>query len=157
MNYWLFKSEPETFSIDHLAKKPKQTEHWDGVRNFQVRNFLKNEIKKGDLAFFYHSSCTPPGVAGIIEVVKDGYPDFTQFNPESKYYDPKSREEKPRWYMVDVKLVEKFPRLISLQELRNETALHEMRLLRRGNRLSITPVSPAEWKFICKLAKRKNP
>jgi predicted RNA-binding protein with PUA-like domain len=155
MNYWLFKSEPETFSIDHLIKRKKQTEHWDGVRNFQVRNLLKDEIKKGDLGFFYHSSCTPPGVAGIIEVVKNGYPDFTQFDPESKYYDPKSREDKPRWYMVDVKFVEKFPHFVTLEELRQIPELENMRILRRGNRLSITEVTSSEWKIICKLGKGK--
>ena len=151
MAYWLFKSEPETFSIDHLAKKPKQTEHWDGVRNYQVRNMLRDQIKKGDLAFFYHSSCTPPGVAGIIEVVKNGYPDYSQFNPESKYYDPKASEENPRWFMVDVKLVEKFPRFITLEEIRKQPLLENMRILQKGSRLSITPITSAEWKTICKL------
>lgn len=152
MNYWLFKSEPETFSIDTLSKRPKQTEHWDGVRNYQVRNMLREEIKVGDLGFFYHSSCNPPGIAGIIEVVKNGYPDFSAFDISSKYYDPKSTPEKPRWYMVDVKLVKKFPELITLQQLKTKPALKNMLILRKGNRLSITPVSKKEWDVICAMA-----
>jgi predicted RNA-binding protein with PUA-like domain len=146
--YWLFKSEPETFSIDHLNAKPKQTEHWDGVRNYQARNMLRDEIKKGDKGFFYHSNCTPPGIAGIVEVVKEGYPDYTALDPFSDHYDPKSTAENPRWYMVDVKLVKKFPRIITLDELKKHPKLKNMLINRKGNRLSITPVTEAEWDVI---------
>lgn len=148
MQYWLMKSEPETFGIDDLAKKPNQTEPWDGVRNYQVRNWLRDEMKVGDLAFFYHSNCKTPGIVGIIEVVKAGYADSTAFDPNSQYFDPKSILENPRWYCVDVKLVEKFPTIISLTELRQHPALHTMRLLQTGSRLSITPVSKKEWQLI---------
>ena len=153
MNYWLFKSEPDCFSIDHLSKRPKQTSAWDGVRNFQARNFMR-EMKKGDLGFFYHSSCTPPGVVGIVEVIKEAYPDHTAFDASEDHYDPASRPEKPRWYMVDVKLVERFQRLITLEELKNHPALGEMIINRRGNRLSITPVTKSEWNTIVKMANR---
>lgn len=148
---WLFKSEPETFSIDALATRPKQTEHWDGVRNYQARNMLRDDIKKGDLGFFYHSSCTPPGIAGIVEVVKSGYPDFFAWDPRSNYFDPKSTPENPRWYMVDVKLVRKFPRLITLDEIKQQPKLRDMLILRKGNRLSITPVTKNEWDVILRL------
>lgn len=151
MKYWLMKSEPETFSIDDLAKKPKQTEPWDGVRNYQVRNWLRDEIKVGDLAFFYHSSCDTPGIAGIIEIVKNGYPDSTAFDPNSKYYDPKSTKENPRWYRVDVHLIEKFPHIISLTELREHPLLQKMRLLQKGSRLSITPITKVEWEIILQM------
>lgn len=153
MNYWLFKSEPECFSIDTLSTRPKQTSCWDGVRNYQVRNMLRDEIKIGDLAFFYHSSCTPPGVAGVVEVVKNGYPDHTAWDLESDHYDPKSTAENPRWYMVDVKLVKKFPRLITLEEIKKHPKLKNMLINRKGNRLSITSVTADEWKTILGLAK----
>ncbi|MDX1902228.1 MAG: EVE domain-containing protein [Gammaproteobacteria bacterium] len=148
MSYWLFKSEPTTFSIDALAKKPKQTEHWDGVRNYQARNFMRDQMKPGDKGFFYHSSCDVPGIAGIVEVVSKPYPDATAFNPESKYFDPKSTHENPRWFVVDVKLIKKFPQIISLEQLRKHPKLHTMQILKKGNRLSITPVDAAEWKII---------
>ena len=148
MHYWLFKSEPDCFSIDTLSRRPKQTEHWDGVRNYQARNMLRDEIKKGDLGFFYHSSCTPPGVAGIVEVVRAGYPDFTAWDMQSDHFDPKSTTENPRWYMVDVKLVKKFPRLITLDKIKHHSKLQKMIILRKGNRLSITPVTAEEWKVI---------
>ena len=154
MHYWLFKSEPETFSIDTLAKRPKQTTPWDGVRNYQARNMMRDDMKRGDLGLFYHSSCTPPGVAGIVEIVKESYPDNTQFDPESKYYDPKSTPDKPRWFLVDVKLVEKFPRLLTLEEIKQHPQLENMIINRRGNRLSITPVTEGEWKTILKLRKK---
>lgn len=153
MSYWLFKSEPNTFSIDDLRRRPKQTEHWDGVRNYQVRNLLRDTIKKGDQGFFYHSSCTPPGIVGVVEVVKNGYPDFTAWNPEAKHYDPKSTPDKPRWYMVDLKFVEKFPRMITLEEIKAHSSLRKMPVARNGNRLSITPVTAAEWKAIFALLK----
>ena len=153
MNHWLFKSEPETFSIDTLARKPKQTTHWDGVRNYQARNMLRDQIKVGDQVFFYHSNCNPPGIVGIAEVVKAGYPDSTAFDPESKYYDPSSSPDKPRWFMVDIRLVKKFPRIVTLEEIKNQPELQNMQVARRGNRLSITPVSAKEWETIQRLAK----
>lgn len=150
--YWLFKSEPDCFSIDHLSSRPKQTEHWDGVRNYQVRNMLRDEIKKGDQVFFYHSSCTPPGIAGIVEVVKNGYPDYTAQDPFSDHFDPKSSPDNPRWFMVDVKLVRKFSHFITLDEIKKNPKLQNMLINRKGNRLSITPVTSLEWDVILKLA-----
>jgi predicted RNA-binding protein with PUA-like domain len=154
MNYWLMKSEPSAFSIDDLAKKPKQTSHWDGVRNYQVRNMMRDQMQPGDLAFFYHSSCDVPGIVGTIEIMTTGYPDFTALDPEDHHYDPKSSRENPRWYMVDVKLKQKFSRIISLTELRGQPELHAMPLLQRGSRLSIAPVTAAEWKTILALAEQ---
>ena len=151
MKYWLMKSEPDVFGIDHLKKMPRKTEHWDGVRNYQVRNMMRDEMKKGDLAFFYHSNCKEPGIVGIVKVVKEAYPDFTAFEPSSKYFDPKSDPQNPRWLMVDVQFVRKFNRIISLNELKTYKSLSEMPVLRRGNRLSITPVSKKDWDFILKL------
>lgn len=156
MKYWLFKSEPSTFSIDDLAKKPSQTAGWDGVRNYQVRNFLKNNIHPGDLAFFYHSSCPLPGIVGIMEVVSKGYPDNTAWNPHHSGYDPKSSPEAPRWYQVDVCLKKKFKQIISLQEIKEHPILKKMIISKRGNRLSITPVSPTEWKTVLKLEAHKK-
>lgn len=152
MRYWLMKSEPDTFSIDDLAKRPAQTEPWDGVRNYQVRNWIRDEIKVGDKAFFYHSSCEIPGVAGVIEIVKSAYPDKSAFNPKSKYYDADSSIDNPRWFCVDVKLVKKFKHIIPLSKLRTIPLLHKMRLLQKGSRLSITPVTEEEWKVINKMA-----
>ncbi|ALP51963.1 EVE domain-containing protein [Candidatus Tenderia electrophaga] len=148
MNYWLMKSEPDVFGIDHLKAMPKKTEHWDGVRNYQARNMMRDEMKKGDQVFFYHSNCKEPGIVGIAEVVKEGYPDFTAWNPESKYYDPKSTEETPRWFMVDIKFKRKLKRTITLTELKHQPGLEEMALVRRGNRLSIMPVRKQEWTLI---------
>lgn len=150
MNYWLMKTEPDSFRIDDLAGKPKKTEHWDGVRNYQARNMMRDEMKKGDLIFFYHSNCKEPGIVGIAKVVKEGYPDFTAFETKNNYYDPKSDPAKPRWYMVDVQLVRKLKRNISLQELKNYKSLADMPLLQRGNRLSVMPVSKKHWDFILK-------
>ncbi|HND36529.1 MAG TPA: EVE domain-containing protein [Nitrosomonas sp.] len=147
MRYWLMKSEPSEVSIDDLAAKPDQTVAWDGVRNYQARNFMRNQMQLGDKTFFYHSSCEQPGIVGITTVSKLAYPDATQFNPKSKYYDPKSTPENPRWFNVEVKLVRK-TRLISLKELRSYSALANMRILQKGNRLSITPIDPSEWTFI---------
>ncbi len=151
MNYWLMKSEPNAFSIDDLAQMPDQTEHWDGVRNYQARNMMRDEMRIGDRVFFYHSNCTPPGIVGIMQVVREGYPDFTAFDPQSKYFDDKSDPEKPRWFMVDIQLVRKFKRLINLSELKEHLPLEGMKLLQRGNRLSITPVSKEHWDFILTL------
>jgi predicted RNA-binding protein with PUA-like domain len=146
MNYWLMKSEPETFGIDHLKKMKR--EHWDGIRNYQARNMMRDDMKKGDLALFYHSNATPPGVVGVMEIVKESYPDFTAFDPESSYYDPKSTEDNPRWFMVDVKFKEKFKEMIALSELKEKKSLQDMVTLRKGNRLSITPVTKKEWDAI---------
>jgi predicted RNA-binding protein with PUA-like domain len=149
--HWLMKSEPDEFSIDDLAKAPAQTTAWFGVRNYQARNFMRDEMRVGDLAFFYHSSCAEPGIAGIVEISKLAYPDATQFDPKSEYYDPKSTRDAPRWVNVDVKLVRK-TRLVTVPMLRETRGLEDMVTLRRGNRLSITPVTAAEWKIIEKLA-----
>ncbi len=151
MNYWLLKSEPNAFSIDDLKKMPKQTEHWDGVRNYQARNMMRDQMKKGDLAFFYHSNSHPSGIVGVVEIIKEAYPDFTAFDPEDHHYDPKSDPDNPRWVMVDVKFQKKFKRLISLEELKKIPELVDMPLLRRGNRLSITPVSSLQWEAILRL------
>ena len=151
MAYWLFKSEPETFNMDTLWRRPKHTEHWDGVRNYQARNMLRDEIKQGDQAFFYYSNCAQPGIAGIVEVVGAGYPDFTAWDPQSPYFDEKSPPESPRWYMVDVRFKQKFKNFVSLQDIKQQPNLQEMVILRKGNRLSITPVSSKEWLKILKL------
>ena len=148
MKYWVMKSEPDVFGIDDLKARPKQTEHWDGVRNYQVRNMMRDEMKKGDLAFFYHSSCEVPGIAGIAKIVKEAYPDPTAFDPESKYHDPRSKPDNPAWLMVDVKFVKKLPRVIALSDLKAQPALEGMRLLQKGNRLSILPVTEDEWNVI---------
>lgn len=156
MKYWLMKSEPDVFGIDDLAKRPRKTEPWDGIRNYQVRNMMRDDMKKGDLALFYHSNCKEPGIVGIMRIVKEAYPDQTAFDPESKYYDPKSDPENPRWLMVDVKFVEKFASCIGLQELKTFPILSEMQVLRRGNRLSVMPVSKKHWDYIIKLAARRS-
>ncbi len=152
MRYWLMKSEPADVSIDDLANFPNQSVDWYGVRNYQARNFMRDQMKLGDLAFFYHSNCDVPGIAGIVEVSKLAYPDRLQFIEGHKYFDPKSTPDNPRWVNVDVKLVRK-TKLLSLQELRSYPELETMRILQRGNRLSITPVDPREWDFIMKLLK----
>lgn len=148
MNYWLMKSEPDAFGIDDLYQQPNQTEHWDGVRNYQARNMMRDEMKLGDQIFFYHSNCAMPGIVGIMEVVREGYPDFTAFDPEDPHFDPKSDPDNPRWFMVDVRHVKTLSRTITLQELKQEPKLAELALVRRGNRLSIMAVSKAEWDFI---------
>lgn len=150
--YWLMKSEPDVFGIDDLARRPNQTEHWDGVRNYQVRNMLRDDFSVGDRAFFYHSSCAEPGIAGIMKVVRAGYPDHTAGNRESAYYDPKHSDAKPRWYMVDVQFETRFPRVVTLAELKKHPALGEMPLLRRGMRLSIMPVTQQQWDYVLSLA-----
>jgi predicted RNA-binding protein with PUA-like domain len=153
MRYWLMKSEPETFGIDDLAASPRKTTHWDGVRNFQARNFMRDQMQRGDLAFFYHSSCAEPAVVGIVKVVKAGYPDHSAFDPKDKHYDVESDPKDPRWYMVDVQLQRKLRRPITLATLRKHGngALEGLALLKRGQRLSITPVSAAHWQFILSL------
>ena len=153
MNYWLMKSEPDVFGIDDLAKRPGRTEPWDGVRNYQARNMMRDQMKRGDLAFFYHSNCETPGIVGIVTLVREGYPDHTAFDPDAKYYDPKSDPDNPRWYMVDVKYKRKLKRTISLQELKAyaDGPLKDMPLLRKGNRLSVMPVAPDQWEFVLAL------
>jgi predicted RNA-binding protein with PUA-like domain len=154
MRYWLMKSEPDEVSIDDLARAPKQSIAWFGVRNYLARNYMRDEMRLGDRAFFYHSSCPEPGIAGVVEVSALAHPDATQFDRKSPYFDPKATRAAPRWYNVEVKLVEK-TRLISLAELRAAPELSGLITLQRGNRLSITPVAPADWKFIVKLAAKK--
>jgi predicted RNA-binding protein with PUA-like domain len=147
MQYWLMKSEPDEASIDDALAAPKQTLPWVGVRNYQARNFMRDAMRIGDGVLFYHSSCAEPGIAGLAEVASAPYPDDTQFDPDSKYHDPKSTPENPRWMLVDIRAVEK-TRLMSLAELRSYPELADMQILRRGNRLSITPVTPAEWRCV---------
>jgi predicted RNA-binding protein with PUA-like domain len=151
MQYWLMKSEPDEFSIDDLVRARSQTTPWVGVRNYQARNFMRDDMRIGDRAFFYHSSCAEPGIAGIVEIARLAYPDETQFDPKSPYYDAKAARDAPRWLHVDVKLVRK-TKLVTLPMLRAARGLEDMVVLRRGNRLSITPVTPAEWKIVEKLA-----
>ncbi|NGP54055.1 EVE domain-containing protein [Thioalkalivibrio sp. XN8] len=157
MNYWLMKSEPEAFSIDELARAPGKTTCWDGVRNYQARNMLRDEMKKGDLAFFYHSNCEVPGIVGTVEIVREGYPDHTAFDPDDHHFDPKSDPDNPRWFMVDVKLKKKFPRVVSLRELKSyaDRELRDFRLLAKGNRLSVMPVTKSQWRFIESLSQGK--
>jgi predicted RNA-binding protein with PUA-like domain len=147
MRYWLMKSEPSDMSIDDLESMPQQTVAWYGVRNYQARNFMRDQMRVGDQVFFYHSSCEQPGIVGIVEVCKLAYPDATQFDPGSKYYDLKATSQNPRWFNVDVQFVKK-TRLVGIKELRDYPELINMRILQKGSRLSITPVDPAEWKFI---------
>ncbi len=149
--YWLFKSEPSCFSLEDLKKSPNQTTHWDGIRNYQARNFMRDDMKVGDKAFFYHSSCTPPGIVGTMTVVQTAYPDHTAFDPQSDHPDPKSTLEKPRWFMVDVRFEHEFRQLISLDTLRKQPELQSMQLLQKGNRLSILPITPDEWVFISQI------
>ncbi|OGZ17604.1 MAG: EVE domain-containing protein [Candidatus Lloydbacteria bacterium RIFOXYC12_FULL_46_25] len=151
--YWLMKSEPGEFSIDDLRKKKKH--HWDGVRNFEARNFMRDKMRIGDLVLFYHSNATPSGVVGIAKVASSPYPDFTQWDKASKYFDKKAGEEKPIWFMVDVAFVEQFPRTIKRSELQNTAALKSMALWKR-NRLSITPVTKKEFEVIQKLASKTS-
>jgi predicted RNA-binding protein with PUA-like domain len=148
--YWLMKSEPSTFSIDDLQRSPNQTTSWDGVRNYQARNFMRS-MAVGDQVLFYHSSADPPAVVGIAEVVKTAYPDPTQFDKKDKHYDPESKPSDPRWDMVDIRYVRKFSRALTLDELRKDSKLKGMVLLRKGSRLSVQPVTQLEWKHITSL------
>jgi predicted RNA-binding protein with PUA-like domain len=147
MNYWLFKTEPGCFSFNDLKNRPGMTEHWDGVRNFQARNFLRDQIRKGDIILFYHSSIPEPAVVGIAEVVKDGYPDFTALDPQGEHFDPKASVEKPIWYMVDVRYVEPMKKTVTLEMIKNHPLLCDMPLVKRS-RLSIQPVIEEEWRII---------
>jgi predicted RNA-binding protein with PUA-like domain len=153
MRYWLFKSEPSIYGIDDLARDGTAT--WTGVRNYQARNFMRDEMRPGDCGFFYHSSCDEPGVVGILEVCRSAHPDETQFDRKSPQYDPSATRGNPRWYNVDVKLLKK-TRLVGLDELRRDKTLKTLQILQRGNRLSITPVTAAEWKRIITLVKRET-
>jgi predicted RNA-binding protein with PUA-like domain len=148
--YWLMKSEPDEFSIEDLARAPHRTTPWFGVRNYTARNFMRDTMKVGDGVLFYHSSCAVPGIAGIARVASEAYPDATQFDRKSPYYDPKAKREAPRWMLVDVQLV-KQTRLMPLEEMRGYRELQDMVVLRRGNRLSVTPVAPHEWRFILEI------
>lgn len=150
--YWLFKSEPSAFSIDHLFRSPKQTAPWDGVRNYQARNTLRDDVQVGDRVLFYHSSEEPLGIFGTMEVVQAGCPDHTQFDPKSKYFDPKSQPENPRWFLVDVKFLAKFPEPVLRAQLAADSVAADMVVMQRGSRLSIQPVTAAQWKTVHKLA-----
>jgi len=151
MKYWIMKSEPDVFSFSDLKKRPKQTEHWDGVRNYQARNFMRDEMKSGDLVLFYHSNAETIGAAGVAKVTKEAHPDHTQFDPKSDYYDPKSTKENPRWFMVEVTFNKDFKRVVTLDEMKTYKELEEMRLLQKGNRLSVMPVTKEEFNFIVSL------
>ncbi|MEX0374629.1 EVE domain-containing protein [Spiribacter pallidus] len=154
MAYWLMKSEPDVYGIDHLAAEPGGRDHWDGIRNYQVRNMFRDQFKVGDQAFFYHSNTKVPGIVGVMEIVSEAYPDHTAFDPNEKYYDPKSDPDKPRWLMVDVQYRRHTRRVIPLAELKADPALSQMKLVQRGNRLSVMPVSEAEWQHILDLEKQ---
>ena len=153
MNHWLMKSEPNDFSIDDLRTAPGRETYWDGVRNYQARNFMRDQMKQGDLVFFYHSNCAEPGITGIAKISQEAYPDHMAFNPKDKHYDPKSDPDNPRWYMVNISYQRKLNRMIPLSKLReySDRQLKNLTLLRRGNRLSITPVNAKEWFFILSL------
>lgn len=152
MNYWLIKSEPDAFSIDDLGACPNGTEHWDGIRNYQARNFMRDDMHIGDQVLFYHSNCKPPGVVGLCEVVSEAYPDHTAFDPNEKYFDAKSDPDNPRWLMVDMRFVRKLKRMITLEEIKQHAdRLEDFALVRRGNRLSVMPVSRDHFEFILSL------
>lgn len=153
MKYWLVKSEPDCFSIDDFARAKRQTTCWDGVRNYQARNFLRDEMRLGDQVFFYHSSCDEPGIMGLCEVVREAYPDHTAFDRASDQYDPKSKQSEPTWMMVDLKLNKRFAQPLTLEKLKSLPGLKEMELLRRGSRLSVQPVTRSQFELILKLAK----
>lgn len=151
--HWLLKSEPDVFGLDHLFAAPDRTTSWNGIRNYQVRNTMRDDMRVGDLGFFYHSSAAPAGIAGIVEVVRDAYADPTAFDATDPYFDPKSRPDAPTWLMVDVRAIERFPTFVTLDVLRAEPQLADMLVLRRGNRLSITPVTADEWRRVCALGR----
>jgi predicted RNA-binding protein with PUA-like domain len=150
--YWLVKSEPDSFSFDDLLASPNRTTSWDGVRNFQARNSMRDDMKLGDLVFFYHSSTDPAAIVGIAEVVREGYPDPTAFDRKDSHFDPKSKPDSPTWMMVDLRAREALPKPITLEEMREVKGLEKMVLLQKGSRLSVQPVTPKEWEIICKLA-----
>lgn len=152
VKYWLMKSEPNAYSIDDLVKDKKT--HWDGVRNYQARNFMRDEMKKGDKVLFYHSNAKPTAVVGVCEIAKEGYPDFTAFDPEDKHFDPKSKEDKPTWIMVDIKIKNKLARPVTLEEIKENSKLQNMRLVQRGNRLSVMPTEKTEFDEIIRMSKK---
>lgn len=151
MAFWLMKSEPDVFGIQDLKKQRRSG--WDGVRNYQARNYMRDQMRVGDLVLFYHSNAEPSGIAGVAKVSKESHVDPTQFDKKSEYYDPKATPEKPIWFMVEVEFVEEFPKLLTLADLKNEKPLEKMPLLQKGTRLSVTPVTPGEWAYIMKLVK----
>ncbi len=153
--YWLMKTEPETYSIDDLASEKNKTTHWDGVRNYQARNFMRDDMRKGDEVLLYHSNAKPPGVVGVCTIVKESYPDFTAFDPKDKHYDPKSKQDEPRWFMVDIKLKKTFKELIGLDYLKTVKALDGMVLLTKGSRLSVQPVTKKQFETIVKIADKQ--
>ncbi len=150
-NYWIIKTEPDVFSIKDLQSRPNQTSTWEGVRNYQARNYIKNEIKIGDICFFYHSSCPIPGIVGEVQVSKESYVDPTAFEKKSEYFDPKSTKENPRWFMFDVTFIEEYPQMITLNDLKNIPEISHIKILQKGNRLSITPISLMDYKLIKKM------
>ena len=150
--YWLMKSEPDVYSFDDLLAEPGQTDHWDGVRNYQARNIMRDEMKIGDSVLFYHSNTKPPHVVGIAEVVREGYPDHTAFDSKEKYFDSKSDPDNPRWYMVDIRAVRRLPAIVSLEQLKNEARLKDMKVTQRGQRLSVQPVTAKEFQVVEELA-----
>lgn len=150
-NYWLFKSEPKEFSIDDLGKSPGKRTYWDGVRNYQARNFIRDDMRKGDYVLFYHSNTNPLAVVGHCKIVKEAYPDHTQFDPDNKHFDPTVTQKDPRWFMVDIKLIKKFKRPVTLKEIKTNPKLKNMRLIRRGNRLSVMPITKEEFEEILKM------
>lgn len=152
MAFWLFKSEPDAFGIDDLASRPNKTEPWDGVRNYQARNFLRDKVKQGDFVFFYHSSCKDVGIAGVATIVREAYPDESQFSPESRYYDPKATPEAPRWFCVDVQFVEKFDQVLSLKAIKAMPEITQLGVVKKGQRLSVMPVETDEWQLLYKSA-----
>lgn len=151
MNYWLMKTEPDVFSIDDLKNNPKMTSQWEGVRNYQARNFMRDGMKKGDLVLFYHSNCKEIGVVGVATVCRESYPDHYSWDKKSKYYDPKSTKENPRWFMVDVKFKKKLKNTVTLNAIKEEKSLSKMRLIQKGNRLSVLPVEKKEFDQIIKM------
>lgn len=154
MRYWMMKCEPSAYNVEDLKKEPRQTTTWEGVRNYQARNMLRDEIEEGDLAFFYYSNTKVPGIAGVMKIVKAGYPDPTAWNPEHRYYDPVSTPDNPRWYQVNVKLIRAFDTIISLADLRANRQLADLWILRKGNRLSVTPVTEQQWHAIVAMGEK---
>ena len=156
MNYWLMKSEPDAFGIEDLKARENKTEPWDGIRNYQARNFMRDEMNKGDQAFFYHSNCKEPGIVGIMEIASEPYPDPTQFDPDSGYYDPKAYFDEPRWILVDVRHVRDLDRVVTLREMKHDAdSFGDFQLLKKGNRLSIMPVTEQQWNTVLEFEKRK--
>ncbi len=155
-HYWLMKSEPDVYSFDDLCAEPSGATLWDGVRNYQARNTMRDLMKKGDRVFFYHSNTKPPGIAGLAEVVREAYDDPTQFDPDNKYFDPKSSPDNPRWQLVDIGPLDRLPRLVSLDELKANPRLEGMEVIRKGSRLSVQPVSASEWKEVLRMAGYKG-